>query len=219
VDPTAIGCVGGACSIPTNGCATGYEHCTQNPDDGCETHTLDDNANCGKCGDACLIGQLCGASTCNENQVSCVITGTCAQAFCNDLGHYSVTQEIVVDLQKNRILWQRNAPANTMDFATATTYCDKLALEGISGWRVPSSAELGSITYKAGGLQGCPSNYCSPSIDQAAFLGTVSDEYWTSSVYMPGIDFCVSFCDGRSTPYKEDVTSLHYVRCVHDPVP
>jgi len=218
VDPSAIGCVAGACFVPPNACTMGFAHCSQNPDDGCEANVVNDNVNCGACGSKCFLGQLCGASKCTENQVSCVLTGTCAQAFCNDLGHYSVTKEIVVDLQKARTLWQRNASTTTMDFATATAYCGQLSLEGITGWRVPSTTELSSITYKAGGLNGCPANYCNPSIDQAAFGNTVSDEYWTLTVYMAGINFCVSFCDGRSTPWKEDVATLHYVRCVHDPV-
>lgn len=220
VTPASVTCVGGMCSIPAGGCQTNFAHCTQNPDDGCETNVTKDNANCGGCGSACLIGQLCGASKCTENQLSCVNSGTCAQAFCNDLGHYSVTPEIVVDLKTNRTLWQRHAYPKTLDYAGATSYCAGLALEGVTkGWRVPTSAELGAITYKAGGLNGCPANYCNPAIDQAAFLDTVVDEYWTSSAYMPGINYCVSFCDGRSSPWKEDVTSLHYVRCMHDPLP
>lgn len=220
VDPNKVGCdASGSCVVPPAACDTGYAHCSQSVDDGCEVHTDADSDNCGVCGKACFIGQLCGASMCNENQVSCVLTGTCAQAFCNDLGHYSVTKGIVVDLKTNRTLWQRTAFPNTMDYATAVKSCDSLVIEGVDHWRVPTSAELGAIVYKAGGLNGCPSNYCSPCLDQAAFLGTQSEEYWTSSPYMAGINYCVSFCDGRSSPWKEDVTSSHFVRCVHDPVP
>lgn len=220
VNPAGVACVAGACSVPADACADGFAHCSQKVEDGCETDIVKDEANCGACGKQCLLGQLCGAKTCTENEVSCVLTGTCVQAFCNDLGHYSVTKDIVVDLKVNRTLWERDTPKTTMNYAAAQTYCANLSLVGVpSGWRVPTSGEIATILYKNGGLNGCPASYCSPALDQSAFLDTVSDEYWTSSPYMPGLNYCMSFCDGRSSPYKEDVTSAHYVRCVHDPLP
>ena len=93
------------------------------------------------------------------------------------------------------------------------------ACRGIAGWRLPSGAELHSIVLNAGGLQGCSPPYCAPATDQAVFGGTLVDEYWTSDPYMADSHFCVSFCDGRSTPYKELDTSTHLVRCMHDPLP
>lgn len=215
----AVTCSAGVCAYPNGACASDYAHCSANADDGCETKVLDDPANCGACKQACLVGQLCGANKCTENQVTCATAGTCPQAFCNDPGHYSVTPGITVDIVKNRRLWQRTGSPMTMDNPTAVNYCGSLNIEGITGWRLPTQSELGSIVFKAGLLQGCPAKYCSPAVDQASFLGTVSDLYWTSTPYMDFAFYCVNFCDGRTTPWKEDATALHYVRCVHDPLP
>lgn len=132
---------------------------------------------------------------------------------------FSVDAFVAADLTAARRLWQRSTKG-PLDYLTAGSYCGTLTLDGVnSGWRLPTGAELGSILVHPGGLMGCSAPYCSPATDQATFAGTVVDEYWTSDPYMSDSHYCVSFCDGRKTPYKELDTSPHYVRCVHDPLP
>ncbi len=55
-------CAAGVCTVPPTSCATGYGHCTANPDDGCET-AITTPTNCGSC------GTVCPANTplCNSN--------------------------------------------------------------------------------------------------------------------------------------------------------
>jgi hypothetical protein len=60
-------CVGGACVVS---CSEGYDHCTSDPTDGCETAILDDAWNCGGCGGVCPLaetidpGQICVSGVC-----------------------------------------------------------------------------------------------------------------------------------------------------------
>lgn len=45
-------CDDGVCNYPESSCEPGFAHCSNNPDDGCETK-LSDEKNCGACGVAC----------------------------------------------------------------------------------------------------------------------------------------------------------------------
>jgi hypothetical protein len=55
-------CSAGVCSVPPTSCATGYGHCTTNPDDGCET-AITTPTNCGACGTVCGTNTpLCNSS-------------------------------------------------------------------------------------------------------------------------------------------------------------
>ncbi len=86
--------------------------------------------------------------------------------------------------------------------------------------RLPSQEELASLLLKPGGLKGCGNpDYCDLAIDQAAFLDTQSDLYWTSKPYVDNDFFSESFCDGRVGNYKLEDTDLAYVQCVHDALP
>lgn len=42
----------GQCVVPFESCTAGYAHCTQDPEDGCETD-ITDPSNCGMCGRVC----------------------------------------------------------------------------------------------------------------------------------------------------------------------
>lgn len=177
-----------------------------------------DPESCG-CGDACLLTQVCAEGACADQAADCSVDGACEDPTCTEALRYSVDDEIAADLSNGRRLWQRGDAAD-LDYAQATAHCAGLSLGGLTGWRLPDGAESGSIVLRAGGLKGCGTPaYCAPAIDQAVFPGTEVDLYWTSLEYMPGMHFARSFCDGRSTPYKEDDAALHDVRCVHDPVP
>lgn len=208
-------CEAGVCTLT---CANGFLDCTVGAEDGCEADPVNDPKNCNGCGVSCALAQTCSASACADNFTDCATVGTCADAACNEPMRYSVDVDFVVDLPASRTLWQRYTKG-PLDYTMASDYCASLTLAGVTGWRLPTGPELGGIVFNAGGLQGCGGTYCNPAIDQSVFSDTVSDEYWTSDVYMPGLHYCVSFCDGRKTPYKEDDASAHYLRCVHDPVP
>jgi hypothetical protein len=206
-------CKSGACVITS--CLPRYGHCSANPDDGCETD-FNDPAHCGGCSTTCTL-QQCLNTACTDAPPDCTASG-CADTTCVESGRWGVADGVAVDLQNGRRLWARDFKAS-LAFTDATKYCANLILGGVAGWRVPTGGELGSILYRAGGLNGCPTpQYCAPALDQAAFPATPADEFWTVDLYQAGIHYCTSFCDGRKTPYKEDDASLHYVRCVHDPV-
>ncbi len=176
-----------------------------------------DPESCG-CGVACLLTQVCSEGACADQPVDCSVDDACEDPTCTEALRYSVDEEIAADLNNGRRLWQRGDAPN-LDHGQATAYCAGLDLGGLTGWRLPDGAESGSIVFRAGGLKGCGTpEYCAPAIDQAVFPDTKVDLYWTSLEYMPGTHFARSFCDGRSTPYKEDDAALHDVRCVHDPL-
>jgi hypothetical protein len=76
-------CGGGG--ICTSSCTSGFANCTlptvaQGPDDGCETNTGGDTANCGGCGRACLpINTSTGLLSCQSG----LCKSTCTSGFAN----------------------------------------------------------------------------------------------------------------------------------------
>jgi hypothetical protein len=98
---------GGTCTM--GACTPGHGDCNKNPADGCETAVgASDVANCGACGNACLLAQDCNTGKCENHSVTCASPGvTCKQASCTIPGRFAVTADIVVDLMNNRRLWQR----------------------------------------------------------------------------------------------------------------
>jgi hypothetical protein len=62
VPHATVGCVNSVCSL--TGCNQGWSDCDNNAKNGCETQTGNDNKNCGKCGNACVQGQICINSSC-----------------------------------------------------------------------------------------------------------------------------------------------------------
>jgi hypothetical protein len=208
-------CAAGVCTRLA--CDAGYGDCKNGDADGCETNVLGSDANnCGACNAPCLVGQVCTAGACKDNIVTCASTGiTCAQATCfTNTNAISVGGGIVVDVAKGRRLWTRATRALAAE-AAAEADCASLVLEGISGWRLPTSfAELGQTLLYPGGLQGCPT--CAPAIDQAAFPDTrLGDDYLTShfNTGRGGYD-TVEFCDGRNN--YQAAGSVY--RCTHDPL-
>lgn len=72
-------CSAGVCSIKS--CSTGLADCTGGYDDGCETKTSTDSANCGACGKTCTTAN--GTSTCVSG--ACQVKGcTGTYADCNN---------------------------------------------------------------------------------------------------------------------------------------
>jgi hypothetical protein len=165
---------------------------------------------------------VCGAASgngCDVTAPTCQNTGTCQQPFCSEgHGRYLATADVVIDHDHARRLWQRGfGPAGVQSIATA--YCASLVLDGIGGWRVPSSTELASIVFRPGGLGG--PDACRPSIDQAAFRSPPGEgsSFWTATVTPDGqmMRLYGDFSDGRiKRDYDDDPTV--FVRCVHDPL-
>ena len=156
-----------------------------------------------------------------ENHVDCATPGiSCQKPGCYDPGRYSISigAGIVVDLMTRRRLWTRITRGPQLH-SDAVSDCKALALEGVSGWRLPTYFELGDLTFMPGGLQGCPT--CDPAIDQAAFISTpdsasayyLSDEYDNQGQGW----WQVWYCDGRA--YKHSTANQSLYRCTRDPLP
>ena len=65
-DPVPNGgptCITSGCRIAA--CTSGFADCNATYADGCEIHTDADVANCGACGHACRVGQMCSAGACH----------------------------------------------------------------------------------------------------------------------------------------------------------
>ncbi|MEM3555781.1 MAG: hypothetical protein QXF56_03640 [Candidatus Micrarchaeia archaeon] len=77
-------CSSGSC-IP---CESGYGNCNENPSDFCEVNLLEDDSNCGSCGNLCAGNQLCCSGVCETPECSsnaeCDDTNSCTTDFCNN---------------------------------------------------------------------------------------------------------------------------------------
>src|SRR5262249_36379433 len=59
-----VACSAGKCVIPSNACAQGFDHCTTNADDGCETD-ITKPEHCRACATKCSAERpLCGVTGC-----------------------------------------------------------------------------------------------------------------------------------------------------------
>ena len=213
-------CMQGNCAM--GACQTGYQHCSSDPNSGCETLvTGTDINNCGGCGLTCKVGQVCKAGSCQENQVTCASPGiTCAQAGCYEGGRYSISTggAIVVDLNNNRRLWTRHTRGPLAE-ADAVTDCSSLVLEGINNWRLPTFAEQSTTLYKAN-MPAHQCTVCNPAVDQAAFDDVINQSaysyYYVTATYNSGqmgwqeVIYCADTTSTIST-------SIFF--CIHDPLP
>lgn len=70
-----------------DGCAAGTADCNAKADDGCETKTRTDPANCGGCGQACAPSFKCASANCLCNvDDDCTNGGTCDVGRCTCSG-------------------------------------------------------------------------------------------------------------------------------------
>ena len=74
------GCSAGACTVAS--CATGRGDCDRAAANGCEVDLNADNANCGTCGRACTLGQVCNRGACAS---ACAPGYTFCSGSCRDL--------------------------------------------------------------------------------------------------------------------------------------
>jgi hypothetical protein len=63
-------CVAGACGLA---CNMGFADCNMKAQDGCESNSASDSANCGKCGNACAMGQICVSGVCGYGFIGSVL--------------------------------------------------------------------------------------------------------------------------------------------------
>jgi hypothetical protein len=70
VPHATVGCVNASCVLTM--CTVGFADCDNNAKNGCETTVANDKNNCGKCGNACGMGQICinGGCTCANCNIS-----------------------------------------------------------------------------------------------------------------------------------------------------
>jgi hypothetical protein len=117
---------------------------------------------------------------------------------------YEIQAETVRDVATG-LTWQRAVPSGKYKFDAAHAYCDKLALGGKKGWRVPTLTELLTLVDERA---------AAPMIDRAAFPGTPSEQFWTSTNFSGGRleGWYVYFSHGDAL--YDLVTSLYRVRCV-----
>jgi formylglycine-generating enzyme required for sulfatase activity len=117
-----------------------------------------------------------------------------------DLG----TAGVVLD-QDTRLMWQRQAAPNELDWDSAGAYCGCLSLGGFDDWRLPTRIELLTIV-----------DYTKqdPSIDETIFPDTPVTWFWTSSTVaeQPLAAWYLSFMDGNTHDAAKEVS--YGVRCV-----
>jgi hypothetical protein len=207
---------GGTCKMST--CDDGFGDCNNSPKDGCETSVKgEDPKNCGACGTTCGLAQACVKGQCIEYEVTCTTPNiTCAQPTCFIPNRFSVTENVVIDRQNGRRLWQR-ALQDEVLHPVAVTACTNLKVDGINnGWRLPTYTELAALLYKA--APGCPT--CGPATDQAVFPNVpINDRLWSSTPGLLPEQFeTMSFCDGIPNAEEGKNTDPYPFRCTHDPI-
>jgi hypothetical protein len=101
--------------------------------------------------------------------------------------------------------WQRQDDGITRTWESAIAYCENLPLDNKTDWRLPNIKELESITDD--------SRY-NPAIDTAAFPGTKSSHYWSSTSYANNTLSAWSVSFGFGDVFNYYKTYFNYVRCV-----
>jgi hypothetical protein len=71
------------------------------------------------------------------------------------------------------VRWQRGTAPATMNSDDAQAYCAMLSLDGLTGWRLPTIRELGSLYDET--------QYTVPLYNTATFALASGDEYWSST--------------------------------------
>jgi len=165
----------------------------------------------------CTAKQDCpsSATCCDGSDPSCDGTRLPSGDSANP-GEFVVSADgVTVTDTITGLVWQRDGSGTravcTTDssnlrclWAEAEAYCASLVLGGLSGWRLPGWMELLTIVD--------PTMDATSTINQTAFPNTVTDPYWTSSLF--GVfqtKLYISFSDS-TVGYCND--TIRRVRCV-----
>lgn len=113
-----------------------------------------------------------------------------------------------------KLAWQRELPTSYSPICAsgagctwdeAKRYCNELTLAGVTGWRLPTRAELLTIADRT---------ESDPAIDRRAFPATPSAFFWSSSPRVGSkTAWSVSFLLGSSGDNGKDYPD--HVRCVY----
>jgi len=188
---TSIMCVtteAGTCSL--DACDKGTGICIPANGTPCDDHDV-----CTTSPSACQAG-ICASSPESSDHVWAQWTLPFPMPAGSE--RYTWTDDVVYD-KVTHLVWQRKATQVQFTWEEAKTYCECLndancggdKISGYpSGWRLPTRIELASIVdYEKPDL---------PSINEAAFPGTLPTLYWSASPFTgaPASAWYVSFSDG-----------------------
>jgi Protein of unknown function (DUF1566) len=95
--------------------------------------------------------------------------------------------------------------ALTYTWREALDYCEGLGFAGYDDWRLPNRRELLSLA---------DDRIFDPAIDEAAFPGTPSSYFWSSSSYAGYSSYAWNVYFGYGGVGYYDKTNTYYVRCV-----
>lgn len=93
----------------------------------------------------------------------------------NQPGRYNVLNSVVTDTLTG-MQWEQAASPRTMTQAAAASYCTNKATGGLSGWRLPTAAELQTLFDYTIPYQGTV-----PGINTVAFPSTPTTLFWSST--------------------------------------
>jgi hypothetical protein len=196
---------GGVCTAPTDASAANAGGLCLVSNGGCDPLTACTSTDGGRTCSACPTGYT------GTGETACVADPT----YDFEWPHWPLPAEpptgYVIDAATVKdpttgLLWQRIAPVTTMTWLEAKAYCQGLVLDGLPGWRVPSTIELLSIVDPTRAM---------PAIDPVAFPCTPSTTAFWGSTPDPttaGNAWYVVF----GTGYSQTATTLSSirVRCV-----
>lgn len=152
-----------------------------------------------------------GFSTTAQNNLSSLKTGQTTSYVDHDDAWHATTGNLgesrsfsrengIVTDATTGLMWQDNVVPSSTTFEDANTTCQNLILSGHGEWRVPTLAELASITDKSE----------AGAID-ATFVNTVAAPYYSTDTAANDEIWAIDFSSGKSVLVT---SSTHYVRCV-----
>ena len=125
----------------------------------------------------------------------------------NTLANETGKNSVILD-KKNAIYWQDNLSSekSSEDWDDAIEYCDKLVLNKMEHWRLPTFSELLSIVDY---------DHVNPAINPV-FEYVNEGTYWTSIDFSATISraWTIDFRTGKT--YYSYKTTNHSVRCVKE---
>lgn len=123
-------------------------------------------------------------------------------------GEFTTTNDTVLD-HATCLMWQRSVNAGTYSWDAAKAVCEGLGLAGYNDWRLPTRAELATITdYTA-----------YPAINQSVFantpMGANVNTFWASTVLASDANsHWVVLLGGAGQVAYQPSTNSYSVRCV-----